>query len=289
MKKILFVINPVSGIGRQKIAEKLIGKKLDRSRFEFEVGYTKAPRHATELARDAARRKFDIVVAIGGDGTVNEIGRGLVGTDTAMAILPAGSGNGLARHLKIPMDLGKAMQVIQGERMIRMDTATVNKEAFISIAGVGLDSHIGWEFAKFGKRGFMSYVKVFLREYPKYRPQEFELVLDGKELKRKALLISFANGSQWGNNAVIAPAADLQDGLLEVCVLKDFPLYAVPHLTYRLFNRIMHRSKYLETYRAKEITVKQHHRTAHLDGEPTEIGSELNIKVNPLSLKIITP
>jgi diacylglycerol kinase (ATP) len=286
-KKICFIVNPVSGVGRQKMIEHLVEEKLDKEKFAHDIVYTEGPKHAITLSREAAARGCDTIVAVGGDGSVNEAGRGLIGTNSSLAILPAGSGNGLARHLRIPMNLVSAMEVINTGNPIAIDTAAINNEVFLGMAGVGFDAHIGWEFAKFGKRGFQSYIKVVTREYPKYQAQKYLLEIDGRTLEREAFLISFANGSQYGNNAVIAPKADLQDGLLDICILKAFPLYAIPMLAYRLFNRKMHESEYLETIRGSHIKVKQAATTAHIDGEPVELGSELEIKVNPLSLKVI--
>jgi len=286
-QNILFIINPISGVGRHKVIEKLVAERLDKSLFDYELAYTNAAGHATELSAEAVRNNTDIVVAVGGDGSVNEVGKSLINTTTSMAILPAGSGNGLARHLKIPMDLEKAMEVINASHIISIDTAVLNKQAFIGMAGIGLDAHIGWEFARFGKRGFKSYVKVFFREFPRYKALDYELNIDGKSYHRNAMLISFANGSQYGNNATIAPGADLQDGVLDICILKRFPFFAVAGLAWKLFNNTMDRSKHLETLRGKNISVIQKQNTAHLDGEPIEAGREINISVNPLSLKII--
>jgi diacylglycerol kinase (ATP) len=287
-KKILFIVNPISGVGRQKVIEKLIERKLDKTRYDFELAYTKASKHAIELSAEGAARGLDVIVAVGGDGSVNEIGRSLVGTGTAMAILPAGSGNGLARHLRIPMDLEKAMHVINRGNTMAIDTVKINHEHYLGMAGVGFDAHIGWEFARFGKRGFKTYIKVFLREYPRYKPKDYKLWIDGKEMKRNALLISFANGSQYGNNAAIAPEADLTDGMIDVCILSDFHLGNVPGLTWRLFNKRMHNSKFVETIRAKEVIVHQEAETAHIDGEPVLLGKEIKINVDPLSLKVVT-
>jgi YegS/Rv2252/BmrU family lipid kinase len=286
-KKILFIVNPISGVGRQKVIEKLIEKRLDKTVFDFELAYTKASRHGIALSAEAAQRGVDVVVAVGGDGSVNEIGRSLIHTGSALAIIPAGSGNGLARHLHIPMDLDKAMQVINRCRITSIDTVTINQEHYLGMAGVGFDAHIGWEFARFGKRGFSSYVKVFLREYPSYKPRDYELWLDGKQYKKNALLISFANGSQYGNNAEIAPEADLTDGMIDVCILRDFHLGNVPGLAWRLFNKKMKGSRFLETIRAREVVVHQQAETAHIDGEPVLLGKEIRLKVDPLSLKVV--
>lgn len=288
-RTICFIVNPISGIGRQKVIEKLIDEELDRSLFDYEIAYTKAAKHATELAIDAANRNVDIVVAVGGDGSVNETGKGLVNSKTAMAIIPTGSGNGLARHLNIPLNLKKAMQVINAGKITTIDTIQMNEETFVNVAGVGFDAHIGWEFAKFGKRGFSSYIKVITREFPKYKAQDFELTIDGKTLTKNAYLISFANGSQWGNNAFIAPTADISDGLMDIAILRDFKFTSAIAIAYRLLKKTLHQSSFLEVIKTKEVIVKQKGIIAHVDGEPIEIGNELRIKVNPLSLKVIVP
>jgi diacylglycerol kinase (ATP) len=288
-KKICFIVNPISGVGRQKIIEKLIDEELDRTLFEYEIAYTKAAKHATELAKEAARKKTDIVVAVGGDGSVNETAKGLVSTESAMAIIPTGSGNGLARHLQIPLNLKKAMQVINTGKTVRIDSISLNEETFVNVAGIGFDAHIGWEFARFGKRGFSSYLKVISKEFPSYKAGDFELSIDGKTITKNAYLISFANGSQWGNNAYIAPTADISDGVMDIAILKDFRLMTGIAIAYRLFRKTLHQSSHLEIIKAKEMTVKQKGTIAHIDGEPIETGHELKIKVNPLSLKVVVP
>ena len=289
LKKICFIVNPVSGLGRQKVIEKLVAEKLDHTQFEHRIAYTQAAKHAIELARMAAEERFDIVVAVGGDGSVNETATGLVGTGTAMAIVPTGSGNGLARHLRIPLDLVKAIGVINTGKVAVIDSVQLNGHVFVNVAGIGFDAHIGWEFAKFGKRGFSSYLKIISRELPGYKAQQYELIADGRALTKKAFLISFANGSQWGNNAYIAPMADCTDGLIDIAILKKFNLLRGISLGYRLFRKTAHLSAALETIKAREVLVKQPGTIAHIDGEPIETGHELRIRVNPLSLNVIIP
>jgi diacylglycerol kinase (ATP) len=288
-KKICFIVNPISGVGRHKVVEKLIDQHLNRTLFDYEIVYTKAARHATELAKHAVANNFNIVVAVGGDGSVNEVARGLIGSTTVMAIMPAGSGNGFARHMKIPLDLKKAMNIINDAKEASIDTIQLNNETFINVAGVGFDAHIGWEFAKFGKRGFSSYVKVIIREFPKFKVQDYELIINGIPLHKKAFLISFANGSQWGNNAHIAPLADVADGLMDIAILKNFSFWNVISIGYKLFRKTIHLSPHLETIKTKEVVVKQTNTIAHIDGEPIEVGHSISIKVNPLSLRVIIP
>lgn len=286
-KRVLFIINPVSGVGRQKTVEKLIDRELDRSCYEPEIAYTQSRGHATELATAAVQRNVEIIVAVGGDGSVNEVGQALIHTPSVLGILPAGSGNGLARHLCIPMDLSRAMERIMNGKIIKMDTGILNDKVFLGMSGVGFDAHIGWEFARFGKRGFSSYIKVFLREFPKYKAGEYKIEIDGRSFIKNALLISVANGSQYGNNAFIAPQADVSDGLLDICILSEFPVYAAPFLARRLFNRSLDRSKYLEILKGKDIRITQPDKTAHIDGEPLEEGRDLHFKIVPSSLNVI--
>ena len=288
-KKICFIVNPISGIGRQKVIEKLIDQHLNRTLFDYEIVFTKAAKHATEFARQAAADNFNIVVAVGGDGSVNEVAKGLISSNTALAIIPTGSGNGFARHLKISLDLKKAMDSINAAKEILIDTVQFNDETFVNIAGVGFDAHIGWEFSKYGKRGFSSYLKVTLRELPKFKTQDFELIIDGKSLSKKAFLITFANGSQWGNNAYIAPLAGATDGLMDITVLKKISIFNVFSIAYRLFNKTLQLSPHVEIIKTKEVFVKQHNTIAHIDGEPIEIGKLISVKVNPLSLRVIVP
>ncbi|MCE9540377.1 MAG: YegS/Rv2252/BmrU family lipid kinase [Bacteroidetes bacterium] len=288
-KKICFIVNPISGVGRQMVVEKLIDQHLNRTLFDYEIVYTKAAKHATELAKQAVANNFNIVVAVGGDGSVNEVARGLIGSSTAMAIMPAGSGNGFARHMNIPLDLKKAMNIINNAKEASIDTIQLNNETFINVAGVGFDAHIGWEFAKFGKRGFSSYLKVIIREFPKFKVQDYELIINGQPFYKKAFLISFANGSQWGNNAYIAPLADVADGYMDIAILKNFSFWNVISIGYKLLRKTIHLSPHLETIKAKEVVVKQANTIAHIDGEPIEVGHSISIKVNPLSLRVIIP
>lgn len=288
-KKICFIVNPISGIGRQKVIEQLVATQLDHAKFEHSIAYTEAAKHATALAAKAAAGCFDIVVAVGGDGSVNETAAGLIDTKAALAVIPTGSGNGLARHLQIPLNLAKAIGVINTGRETIIDSVQLNEHVFVNVAGIGFDAHIGWEFAKFGRRGFSSYLRIISREFPKYKAQHIELIADGRSMTKKAFLISFANGSQWGNNAFIAPLADCSDGLIDIAIIKKFNLLSGISVGYRLFTGSVHRSAAVEMLKAREVTVKQSGTIAHIDGEPIETGHELHIKVRPLSLRVIIP
>jgi len=287
---ILFIINPISGIGKQKNIEELIRDNIDASSYEYQVKFTKGPGHGTELAKEAVASGVNVVVAIGGDGTVNEIGQALVGSSTALGIIPTGSGNGLARHLKIPFQFKKAIEVINHFKIRKIDTATINDQVFLSIAGVGYDAFVAKKFADAPKRGFFTYFRIVSNEYSQYRPRKYILEVDGRIIKRRALSITFANSNQFGNNTSIDPNAKLDDGLIDVCVVRRVPLWLVPLYVPALFFKTFHKTQYMEIIRAKKAVVtRKKGKTIHLDGDPSQTGKVLEMRVNPLSLNIIVP
>jgi YegS/Rv2252/BmrU family lipid kinase len=288
-KKTCFIVNPVSGFGKQKIIEKLIDQHLDLKSFDFKIVYTKAAKHATELAKQAVSDNFDIVVAVGGDGSVNEIARGLIGSNTALAIVPAGSGNGLARYLNIPLKLKKAIETINNGKAQKVDTMQLNKEQFINVAGLGFDAFIGSKIALLSKRGFLAYFKLIAQEFYKYKEQDFEIIIDGKLHQKSAFLICFANGPQWGYNAHISPKSNNTDGIFEIAILKDVTIFNILKLSFQLLNKTIYQSPNLEVIKAKEAIIKQTNSIAHVDGEPVEVGNTIIVKIFPLSLNVIVP
>jgi diacylglycerol kinase (ATP) len=288
--RILFIVNPISGIGKQNGVEKLIEDRLDKTRFIPSVTFTNAPGHATEISRKAAADGIEIVVAVGGDGTVNETAAGLVDTATALAIVPAGSGNGLARHLKIPINIKRAIDIINHEKIKKIDTATINDQLFVNVAGVGFDASVAKKFADAGKRGFSTYLRITTNSYKNYEPKQYSLIVDGKVIKRRALLISFANSSQFGNNTSIDPSASVSDGYIDVCIVGKMPYWKAVLLAPLLFLKKFDQTKYIEIIRAKEVILKRKKgKSIHLDGDPKVMGKELKMKINPLSLNVIVP
>jgi diacylglycerol kinase (ATP) len=289
-KRILFIINPVSGLGKQKSAEDRINQILDKDLYDAEIRYTERAGHATEITLQAAADGVDVVVAVGGDGTVNEIGQALIGRKTLMGIIPAGSGNGLARHLKIPSGFKNAIGVINRGKVKKIDTATINDRVFLSIAGVGYDAYVARQFAKAPKRGFFSYFSIASGEYLKYKSKKYTLNIDGKEITRKAMVITFANSGQFGNNVSIDSKAKLDDGLIDVCIVRRIPFLLVPFYVPMLFTKTFHKTHYIEIIQAKEVTVKRKKgKSIHFDGDAFKMGKNLEMKINPLSLNIIVP
>jgi len=290
MKNILFIINPISGTGKHKTVENLIHQELDKSKFNSRIVRTDRPGQATVLCKEAVEQGINVIVAVGGDGTVNEVGQALVGTNSALGIIPTGSGNGLARHLKIPFNIKKAIGVINQYKLHKIDTATVNDKVFLSIAGIGYDAFVAKKFSKASKRGFFSYFRIVSGEYPAYKPRKYVLNVDGKTITRRALLIAFANSNQFGNNTSIDPKATIDDGYIDLCILRRIPLFLIPFYVPLLFTKMFHKTQYIEIIRAKQATIiRKKGKTMHFDGDPIAMGKKLEMKVNPLSLNIIVP
>jgi diacylglycerol kinase family enzyme len=221
---------------------------------------------------------------------VNETAAGLVDTGTALAIVPAGSGNGLARHLRIPMNISRALDLLAGGKIVKIDTATINDQLFVNVAGVGFDASIAKKFAAAGKRGFSTYFRITASSYKNYVPKQYTLIIDGKVYKRRALLVSFANSSQFGNNTSIDPSASVSDGYIDVCIVGKMPEWKTLFLAPLLFLKRFDRTRYVEIIRAIEVTLKRKKgKNIHLDGDPKTMGKELSIRINPLSLNVVVP
>ncbi len=251
--------------------------------------FTERKGHGSELARSFVARGFDIVVAVGGDGTVNEIARELRHTNTALGIIPIGSGNGLARHLNIPMNIHNAVEVLNHSETILMDYGIVNDQPFFCTCGTGFDAYVSTEFAKGQRRGIMAYLEKIITGYFSYKSQNYHITGDGIDLKRKSFVLTFSNASQWGNNAYIAPQASVQDGMLDISIMSNFPVIAIPTLALQLFTKTIDNDLFMTTLRAREITLwRDEPGPFHYDGEPYEDGREIRIKIVPDGLKVRT-
>ena len=290
-KKIVFVINPISGTqGKEQILA-WVNEKLDREKYDMEVVYTEYAGHAVQIAEQKAAEKAFAVVAIGGDGTINEIARSLVHTDTALGIIPCGSGNGLARHLQIPLDPKKAVDIINGGRLEVIDYGKINGIPFFCTCGVGFDAFVSLKFSQAGKRGPLTYLEQTLLESLKYRPEVYELEMDGNASTRyRAFLIACGNASQYGNNAYITPRATLDDGLLDVTILEPFTVLDVPSLSFQLFNKTIDQNSRIKTFQCKSLRI---HRSkpavVHFDGDPMMAGEDIEVSIVQRELKVIVP
>ena len=285
--KALFIINPISGGKKKDGVPELIEKHLDKQVLKPSIVFSDSVAHARQLAKEAVG-KFDVIVAVGGDGTVNEVASAIVSTDTPLGIIPFGSGNGLSRFLKIPMDAEKALKNLTSGRVELIDTATMGGMPFFNMAGMGFDAHIAEVFSHNKKRGFISYIKSTFEEFSKYKPQMYQMQIDGKTYNRKAFMLSIANSSQYGNNAHISPHASVQDGLLDICVITKFPLWRLPEMGIRMITATSDKVKFVEIIRGKQVEIKREKPgPIHLDGEPQVMDTDIMVKVVPASLKVI--
>ncbi len=292
MKNIAFIINPISGSRETQSAKrklpKLIMQTLDAEQWLPNITFTEYAGHATELAYQYARMGFDAVVAVGGDGTVNEVARGLKDSQTALGIIPMGSGNGFARHLNIPIKPQKAIEMINHSEPISVDYGLANGKLFVSTCGTGFDALVADNFAGSNKRGFMTYLQNVLKEAFAYHPQTYHLVGDGLDVTHKAFLITFANANQWGYEAMIAPKASIQDGKMDIMLMSSHALLGSASLALRLFAGSIDDSHFMDTLRAREITLEREEAAPfHIDGDPVEMEKDIHIKIVPDGLKAL--
>jgi diacylglycerol kinase (ATP) len=281
---IWFVMNPTSGtttLAKKNKIKQFISKLPDSALI-----FTEYPGHATEIAQKAVREGVSKVVAIGGDGTVNEVGRGLIDSETALGIVPIGSGNGLARHLKIPLKTEKAIQFAVNQKIGKMDVCFLNDIPFLCTAGVGFDAEVANEFSKQPSRGLKTYAKMALKSFRTFKPEGYSF--DNQEDKT-AFAITFANATQYGNNAIISPKSKIDDGLIEMVMLKPFPFGAAPIIGVRLFRGTLPNSRYIEMESGEAFSLKSNKDfLIHFDGEPLQLNTnEIKITIKKQSLNVI--
>lgn len=277
-------------MGRRRDIVKAVKQYLDLTRYDYTVAVSENPGHATLLADQAINDKAEAIVTAGGDGSINEIARSIIGTNVALGIIPAGSGNGLAHHLHIPFRTNKAFDVINAFRTKIIDTLLINHMPCVSIAGVGFDALVARKFAESTDRGFQTYFRIALSSYQSYKPEKYRIWIDGKKCKEKALLICFANSNQFGHNAFIAPAAEVDDGLVDVCIVRKIPITKILLPVNLLFLKQIDKSKYVRIIKAKQVTLKGNTaRIVNLDGEMEELGETIEVSIRPQSLKVIVP
>ena len=281
-------MNPISGTTSKAGIPELIKEHLDHELFEYEILPTEYAGHATELATRARNEGADIVVAVGGDGTVNEVGRALTGSDTALGIIPCGSGNGLARHLLLPMNLKKSIHIINKSEIHLLDYGIINGHPFFCTCGMGFDAFVSMKFAEAGKRGPITYVENVLREGLKYKPETYEIQDENGVTRHKAFLISCANASQYGNNAYIAPQASMSDGLLDVIIMEPFDVLDAPQISIEMFNKTLDKSSKIKTFKCKRLHIhREKPGVIHYDGDPVMSDADVDIELVEKGINIV--
>ena len=287
-QSILFLVNPKSGVSRKKRVPQMVEQYIDHNRYDVEISYTQYAGHAYELAKDAAARGVYAVVAVGGDGTVNEVGRALVHTNTALGVIPCGSGNGFARHLSIPVGVKKAIEFINKAEPLQIDYGKINGHPFFCSCGMGFDALVSCDFAKGGGRGVFNYIRQSLIDWVTYKPETYLVETDTLKEKFKAFVIACGNASQYGNNAYITPFASMRDGLLTVSILSPFNTYEVPLMATHLFTHTFDESSHMTTLDVSWIRiVREKPGPVHFDGEPYLMDKELYVEMIPNGVTVL--
>ncbi len=288
-RSIVFIINPISGTGSKDVIPSLIERHIDRDIYDVELRFTEYAGHAQKIATKCKDEGKDIVVAVGGDGTVNEVARSIIDSKTALGIVPCGSGNGLARHLMLPMSVKGALDVINVGLIHQLDYGVIDNHPFFCTCGMGFDAFISKKFADAGKRGMLTYLENVLREGLSYEPDTYEITLDGNDAQRyKAFLVSVANASQYGNDAYIAPQASMSDGLLDVVIMEPFDIIEAPQVGIELMNKTIDKSSKIKCFKAKDIMIRRSKPgVIHFDGDPVEAGTDLHVTLHTKGIQIV--
>lgn len=268
----------------------MVRRVCDDAKATHTIEYTKAPRYATELARNGLEKGFGCIVAVGGDGTVNEVASGVLGSSVPMAIVPAGSGNGLARHLGIPLDHEEAMRAIFTSKAKYIDTFTVNDRLSLNVSGIGFDGHVAGEFGRDGRRGLVSYARIALHEYRQFKTFQATMTMDGATpVTSDAFIIALANSAQYGNNARVAPQSSVCDGKLNIVVIDKVPLTRLD-MVYTLFRGDITLSAWCKMYESAKVTIQLNRPVRyHVDGEACPENDTFSIHIHPSSLPVMVP
>ena len=286
--KTKFIVNPISGTNKQKNISNDLKKHLDTKRFKYDITYTERQLHAKEITKKAVKEKYELIICVGGDGTLNEITSELIGTNVAVGVIPTGSGNGFALHNGVKRNIKLAIKQLNNSRIKKVDSANVNGKTFINVSGIGFDAHIANLFSKQKTRGFSKYIMLILKEL-NYLAKEYTIEYEKEKRKLKAILISFANASQYGNNFKISPNASITDGKLDFVLLKNIPKWKIPLLLFKIAIGQAHKSKYIEIISVKKMIIRTKENNIHLDGEPLKINTDLKISCINKSLHIFVP
>lgn len=287
-KRILFIMNPISGTIKKSGIPKIIEETLDKDYFDYSIAETQYRGHASIISEKAKDKGIDIVVAVGGDGTVNEVARSIIHTNTSLGIIPCGSGNGLARHLMLPSNIRKAIEIINLHTTHELDYGIINGHPFFCTCGMGFDAFISMKFAEAGKRGPVTYLENILREGIKYKPENYEITDENGTFKYHAFLISCANASQYGNNAYIAPQASMSDGLLDVIIMEPFDILEAPQISIDMFNKTLDKNARIKTLRTKSIHIHRDNAgLIHYDGDPIMADADVDISIVSKGINVI--
>lgn len=289
-EKICLIINPISGTESKKNIPEEVAAAFNQKQYDIIIRVTGYPEHATEIATNAAKEGFKYVIVAGGDGTVNEVAKAVVHTDTTLGIIPFGSGNGLARELGIPLDPEQAIEIILQHHTRDIDYGVANGHIFFCTCGFGFDAFISDKFAEGKKRGPLGYVRDILESVVDFRSEDYEITTDTETLQENAFILTCANASQYGNDAHIAPGASMDDGMLNVSILKPLNALEIPQTTLQLFTNNIDKNSKMTTLLTRNLKIKRSREgVMHVDGEPVNTGKEIIVETIPKGLKVLVP
>lgn len=291
MKRALAIINPKSGTTNKSATIQRLAEAFLFSEYTLYFTYTRYAGHAYDLAKQAVLDGYDRIVAVGGDGTVNEVAKALLHTEASLAIIPTGSGNGLARALGLPMNSTEAAYIAAQGVVESIDCCRANERPFFCTCGMGFDAEVSAAFAEVPFRGFLSYAKTSIEHYIKYTPEIYTIEIEGYEpIRTEAFVVAAANASQYGNNAHIAPKASMIDGKVDIVILKPFNVLNLPQITLQLFSKKLEENVHQESYQTARATfVRSRQGVVHLDGEPMDMPERIEIDVLPSAIKVVKP
>ena len=289
-RRIVFIVNPKAGTNMQKHFRDSVDQHLNHKKFEYGIWETEQEGHAAVLAEKAIAEGYEIVVAVGGDGSINEVASSLVGKEAILGIIPAGSGNGLAMHLGYGRDIDEAIKKLNTAEVRTIDCGTMNGRPFINIAGVGFDGLVSNLMKGSHWRGFLPYFLKSVEAGLSYTPRECRIELDDKVLNFKCFAISIANGPMYGYNFQIAPDARIDDGLFEVVILKDAPLWQYFAAVPSMLNSKIYDAEFVEHYASRRVIISaEGENHVHLDGEGMVVEGDLLFEMKPAALNVLVP
>lgn len=290
MADAMLIINPISGTGKKTGLDTKVEKAMSQAGYNLDIRLTTCRGDATRLAAEAVSKGYDVVLAAGGDGTINETAQALCGSEVKFGIIPSGSGNGLARHIGIPISVDAALDVISRGIVAKCDYGTVNNRPFFCTFGVGFDAAVSHSFAQQSRRGFFTYLKSALTQYIHYKPDTYTISANGKILTERAFVVACCNASQYGNNAYIAPKASITDGLLDIIIIHQGSPIDTAMVGMDLFTGYIDSNTLIHSLRAPAAVIyRSNEGPAHIDGEPMILDDIMDIKCHHHGLNVLIP
>lgn len=288
--RILFIVNPISGLGQGKELPGKIRKMPEYDHIDYDIVFTEYAGHAREIVGEArASGKYTHIVAVGGDGTVNEVGGALCGSDIAFAVVSLGSGNGFARHLGFSVFLTKALKQVLTDRYAQIDVLQMNDKYSLNVSGVGFDAEVAHEFNHLKLRGVLSYIYAAIKLWFRYPEKKYKITSNGKVMKVSCFILSFANSSQYGNNAFIAPHASVCDGLMDICILKRPAFFEIVWFLLFFVSSKLYKLSYYKEIQCQEAVIEGDIHRVHVDGDAYLMEAPVRLKVLPGALKVVLP